>query len=98
MNPLIFYCACSCRVNSVISLPDLTLKEAVEYLTQSGENYQQCGANFIQHSTFNEERTKEEVELLDMLPVTMNCQTSKHARCSVGYYYTVCWHFLTLRF
>ncbi|XP_061592039.1 plakophilin-1 [Cololabis saira] len=55
-------------VNSVVSLSGLTLKEAVEYLSQSGENYQQCGANFIQHTTFNEERAKEEVFQLGGIP------------------------------
>lgn len=40
---------------------DITLKEAVEYLSHSDENYQQCGATFIQHATFKEEHTKQEV-------------------------------------
>lgn len=42
-------------------MADITLKEAVEYLTHSDENYQQCGATFIQHATFKEEHTKQEV-------------------------------------
>lgn len=50
-----------CRVNSTASMADMTLKEAVEYLSHSDENYQQCGATFIQHATFKEERTKQEV-------------------------------------
>ncbi|KAM6924862.1 plakophilin-1 [Xenentodon cancila] len=55
-------------MNSAMNLSDLTLTEAVEYLSQSGENYQQCGANFIQHATFNEESAKEEVFKLEGIP------------------------------
>lgn len=44
-----------------MTMPDLTLKEAVEYLSHPEENYQQCGATFIQHATFKEEHAKQEV-------------------------------------
>lgn len=50
-----------CRVNTGINMSDVTLKEAVEYLSHTDENYQQFGATFIQHTTFNEERAKQEV-------------------------------------
>lgn len=49
------------RVNTGINMSDVTLKEAVEYLSHTDENYQQFGATFIQHTTFNEERAKQEV-------------------------------------
>lgn len=42
-------------------MSDMTLKQAVEFLTHPDENYQQCGANFIHHTTFKEEGTKQEV-------------------------------------
>lgn len=53
--------ACYCRVNSAVNVSDLTLKEAVEYLSHPEENYQQCGATFIQHTTFKEDHAKQEV-------------------------------------
>lgn len=55
-------------VNSAVTMPDLTLKEAVEYLSYDEENYQQCGATFIQHVTFKEERAKQEVHQLAGIP------------------------------
>ncbi|XP_029995761.1 plakophilin-1 [Sphaeramia orbicularis] len=48
-------------VNSVLNIPDLTLKEAVEYLSHPEENFQHCGATYIQHATFKDESAKEEV-------------------------------------
>lgn len=59
--PFLRSCAHYCRVNSGVSISDLTVREAVEYLSHPEENFQQCGATFIQHITFKEERTKEEV-------------------------------------
>ncbi|XP_071762417.2 plakophilin-1 isoform X1 [Centroberyx gerrardi] len=55
-------------VNGALSTSDLTLKEAVEFLSHPEENYQQCGASFIQHSTFKEERPKQEVLRLGGIP------------------------------
>ncbi|KAJ8259620.1 hypothetical protein GJAV_G00171530 [Gymnothorax javanicus] len=43
------------------AVTDLTMKEAVEYLKSQDENYQHCGASFIQHSTFTEDKAKQEV-------------------------------------
>ncbi|XP_074534736.1 plakophilin-1-like [Halichoeres trimaculatus] len=40
---------------------DITMKEAVEYLSNSDETYQHCGASFIQHSTFMDDKSKDEV-------------------------------------
>ncbi|XP_059190093.1 plakophilin-1 [Centropristis striata] len=51
-------------VNSMANMsnmPDITLKEAIEFLSHPEENYQQCGATFIQHTTFKEENAKQEV-------------------------------------
>ncbi|KAM9351106.1 plakophilin-1 [Symphorus nematophorus] len=55
-------------LNSTVTVADLTLREAVQYLSHSEENYQQCGATFIQHTTFKEERTKQEVYQLGGIP------------------------------
>ncbi|XP_041860422.1 plakophilin-1 [Melanotaenia boesemani] len=55
-------------VNSGLNMSDLTLKEAVEFLSHPEENYQQCGATFIQHTTFNEDSTKAEVLQLRGIP------------------------------
>lgn len=40
---------------------DITMKEAVEYLSNKDETYQHCGASYIQHNTFIDESAKEEV-------------------------------------
>lgn len=55
-------------VNSMVSTSELTLKEAVEFLSNPEENYQQCGATFIQHTTFKEESTKQQVSQLGGIP------------------------------
>ncbi|KAF0036242.1 hypothetical protein F2P81_011554 [Scophthalmus maximus] len=54
--------------SSGVNLSDLTLKEAVGYLSHPEENFQQCGANFIQHTTFKEESAKQEVFQLGGIP------------------------------
>ncbi|XP_067448417.1 plakophilin-1 [Thunnus thynnus] len=56
-------------VNSTATIPDLTLKEAVEFLSNPEETFQQCGATFIQHTTFKEEHAKQEVFQLGGIPV-----------------------------
>ncbi|XP_070815262.1 plakophilin-1 [Chaetodon trifascialis] len=47
---------------------DITMKEAVEYLSNKGEKYQHCGASYIQHNTFIDESAKEEVLKLNGIP------------------------------
>ncbi|XP_016416246.1 plakophilin-1-like [Sinocyclocheilus rhinocerous] len=42
------------------SIPNITLQEAVEYLSHSDISHQLCGASFIQHQTFTEDRAKQE--------------------------------------
>lgn len=49
------------RVNPLSNMPDLTMKEAVEYLSKEEGNHQIWGASFIQHSTFSEDKSKQEV-------------------------------------
>lgn len=50
-----------CRENSSAAGLELTLKEAVEYLSHPDESHQQCGATFIQHAAFKEEQAKQKV-------------------------------------
>ncbi|KAI4827369.1 hypothetical protein KUCAC02_030770 [Chaenocephalus aceratus] len=40
---------------------NITMKEAVEYLSSAEETYQHCGASYIQHNTFITEEAKDEV-------------------------------------
>ncbi|KAL7408021.1 hypothetical protein ABVT39_017016 [Epinephelus coioides] len=40
---------------------DITMKEAVDYLSREDETYQHCGASYIQHNTFIDDKAKEEV-------------------------------------
>ncbi|XP_044065672.1 plakophilin-1 [Siniperca chuatsi] len=54
---------------SAVNTSDLTLKEAVGFLSHPEENYQQCGASFIHHLTFKEEHAKQEVSQLGGIPL-----------------------------
>ncbi|XP_040905951.1 plakophilin-1 isoform X2 [Toxotes jaculatrix] len=56
-------------VSSGINISDLTLKEAIEFLCHPDENFKQCGATFIQHTTFKEESAKQEVFQLGGIPL-----------------------------
>nr|XP_020486339.1 plakophilin-1-like [Labrus bergylta] len=47
---------------------DITIKEAVEYLSNNDETYQHCGASFIQHNTFIDDKAKDEVLKLSGIP------------------------------
>nr|XP_057939713.1 plakophilin-1-like [Doryrhamphus excisus] len=47
---------------------DLTIKEAVEFLSHPEEKFQLCGATIIQHNTFKEDRAKQEVLQLGGIP------------------------------
>ncbi|XP_061077049.1 plakophilin-1-like [Conger conger] len=55
-------------VDGATSHPDITMTEAVQYLLSQDENYQHCGASFIQHSTFNAEKAKQQVLQLGGIP------------------------------
>ncbi|KAM9813733.1 plakophilin-1-like [Neosynchiropus ocellatus] len=47
---------------------DLTMKEAVEYLSNQNELFKHCGASYIQHNTFVDEKAKDEVLQLNGIP------------------------------
>lgn len=76
MSVILFECAAWCSAtncSSVFSLyvsyrlkgstkvANLTMKEAVEYLSSKDEMYQHWGASYIQHNTFIDDRAKEDV-------------------------------------
>lgn len=75
---LSLYCTvlyCSYRSNGNTGVADITMKEAVEYLTNKDETYQHCGASYIQHNTFIDDNAKEEVFFLVILS---RCQCAFH--------------------
>ncbi|XP_061689003.1 plakophilin-1-like [Syngnathoides biaculeatus] len=43
------------------ALGDITMKEAVEFLSSEDVKFQHCGASYIQHRTFSDDKAKEEV-------------------------------------
>ena len=49
------------RMNDYGQLADITMAEAVQYLSSGDVNYQHYGASFIQHSTYSEDKAKQEV-------------------------------------
>ncbi|XP_019746449.1 plakophilin-1 [Hippocampus comes] len=55
-------------INSSLNASDLTIKEAVEFLSHPEEKFQQCGATIIQQTTFKDDRAKQEVLQLGGIP------------------------------
>lgn len=51
-----------------VNTSELTLKEAVDFLSHSEENFQQWGATFIQHNTVKDDQVKQEVSQLGGVP------------------------------
>ncbi|KAF1391995.1 hypothetical protein PFLUV_G00047900 [Perca fluviatilis] len=47
--------------NNNSGVADITMKEAVDFLSNEDETYQHCGASYIQHNTFIDDKAKEEV-------------------------------------
>ncbi|XP_077429267.1 plakophilin-1 [Vanacampus margaritifer] len=43
------------------ALADISMKEAVEFLSNEDIKYQHCGASYIQHNTFIDDKAKQEV-------------------------------------
>ncbi|XP_037535772.1 plakophilin-1 [Nematolebias whitei] len=63
-----------------ISAAGITLKEAVEFLSKDDENYQHCGASYIQHNTFISDTAKEEVLRLKGIPPLVNLLRSSSSQ------------------
>ncbi|KAI4876513.1 hypothetical protein NFI96_010522 [Prochilodus magdalenae] len=55
---------------------DLTIPEAVDCLQSHDENYQLYGTSFIQHSTFTDDKAKEEVLKMKGIPPLVNLMKS----------------------
>lgn len=55
----------------ISGVADITMKEAVEYLSSGDDNFQHCGASYIQHSAFIDDKAKEEVPFLVYLRVVL---------------------------
>lgn len=51
---------------------DMTMRDAVDCLSSTDENVQLCGASYIQHSTFNDDKAKQEVLTLKGLPLLVD--------------------------
>ncbi|XP_051736661.1 plakophilin-1 isoform X2 [Ctenopharyngodon idella] len=62
------------------AIPDITLQEAVEYLTHSDVSYQLCGASFIQHQTFKEDTAKQEVWRIGGIPALVQLLKSDNSQ------------------
>uniref|UniRef100_A0A1A7WFD8 Plakophilin 1b n=1 Tax=Iconisemion striatum TaxID=60296 RepID=A0A1A7WFD8_9TELE len=56
---------------SEANMADVNMKEAVEFLSSKDENYQLFGASCIQHNTFSNEKSKEEVLKLKGIPALL---------------------------
>eukprot|EP00064_Thunnus_orientalis_P001669 superscaffoldBa00000115_g1672 len=63
-KPPVFECAPKSKgdsgSNGNSGVADITMKEAVEYLSSEDETYKHCGASYIQHNTFIDDKAKEE--------------------------------------
>lgn len=57
---------------SDVQTSELTMKQAVEFLSREDENYQHCGASFIQHSTYMKDQAKQEVLKLNGIPALVS--------------------------
>ncbi|XP_070701185.1 plakophilin-1 [Pempheris klunzingeri] len=60
---------------------DITMKEAVEFLSND-ETYQHCGASYIQHNTFIDDKAKEEVLKLNGIPPLVRLLRSPSSQVS----------------
>ncbi|XP_026204289.1 plakophilin-1-like [Anabas testudineus] len=62
---------------------DLTMKEAVECLSSEDQTYQNCGASFIQHNAYMDDKAKEEVLKLNGIPPLVNLLHSPSSQVAV---------------
>lgn len=62
------------------NIPNITMKEAVEYLSNSDESFQLCGASYIQHTTFKEDSAKQEVCQYEGIPPLVNLLRSPNGQ------------------
>ncbi|XP_016312638.1 plakophilin-1-like isoform X2 [Sinocyclocheilus anshuiensis] len=63
-------------MNAEKLMADMTMQDAVDYLFSTDESYQLCGAAYIQHSTFTDDKAKQEVLTLKGIPPLVNLLNS----------------------
>ncbi|XP_051753794.1 plakophilin-1 [Ctenopharyngodon idella] len=63
-------------MNTEKLMADMTMREAVDYLFSPEETYQQYGAAYIQHSTFTDDKAKQEVLTLKGIPPLLSLLSS----------------------
>ncbi|KAM8915481.1 plakophilin-1 isoform 2-T2 [Spinachia spinachia] len=68
--------------NGTSAVADITTKEAVEYLSNPDETYQHCGASYIQHNAFIDDKAKEEVLKLNGIHPLVGLLRSSSPRVS----------------
>ncbi|XP_056242566.1 plakophilin-1 [Seriola aureovittata] len=61
---------------------DITMKEAVECLSSDDETFQHCGASYIQHNTFIDDKAKEEVLQFNGIPPLVGLLQSPNSQVS----------------
>ncbi|XP_078477638.1 plakophilin-1-like [Lampetra planeri] len=69
-------------VNGNGTVTDITMKEAVEYLSSDDEKYKHCGASYIQHNTYINEKAKEEVLKFNGIPLLVGLLQSPSSHVS----------------
>ncbi|XP_023810698.1 plakophilin-1 [Oryzias latipes] len=70
-------------MNGNSGIADITMKEAVEFLSSENEHYQYCGTSYIQHRTYTDDNAKEEVLHLRGIPALVALMCSSSARVSL---------------
>lgn len=48
-------------MNGEVNMSDITLSEAISWISQGDERFQLNGASIIQHNTFTDDKAKEDV-------------------------------------
>ncbi|XP_053295259.1 plakophilin-1 [Pleuronectes platessa] len=68
--------------NGTSGVADITMKEAVTCLSSNDETHQHCGASYIQHNTFIDDKAKDEVLKLKGIPPLVALLRSPNAEVS----------------
>ncbi|XP_060925118.1 plakophilin-1 [Limanda limanda] len=72
----------SSRSNGSTGVADITMKEAVSCLSSSDETHQHCGASYIQHNSFIDDKAKDELLKLNGIPPLVALLRSPNAEIS----------------
>ncbi|XP_052456278.1 plakophilin-1 [Carassius gibelio] len=67
-------------MNAEKIMMDMTMQDAIDYLFSADESVQLCGAAYIQHSTFTDDKAKQEVLMLKGIPPLVNLLHSPSPR------------------